>query len=93
MARIKDNVTPQVKALVKHVEEKCGTDDEGAIRDILTELMHLCSERGYDFFERVDAANEVYEEECDEEKYDEEISEDKDRKNGLYGPEYKGEQF
>ena len=38
----------------------------GAIRDGLTDIMHLCEEEGLDFGEQVEGAKEVYQEEIED---------------------------
>ncbi len=55
-----------VSELVKTVENAEGTNLAGAVRDILTDLVHFCKDHGLDFDERVQAAKEVSEEEKDE---------------------------
>lgn len=42
-----------------------GCDEKSAVRDLLTEVIHLCQERGLDFDDRVMQAEEVVEEEAE----------------------------
>jgi len=49
----------EVRRLLSLHGEMEGTNLRGAIRDLLTEVAHVCRERGIDFDERVDAAAEI----------------------------------
>lgn len=53
----------EVRHLVSKYADIEGTTPSAAIRDILTELVHCCRERGLSFDERVEAAQEVADEE------------------------------
>lgn len=54
----------EVRRLLSLHGEREGTSLSGAIRDLLTEVAHICHERGIDFDDRVDAAAEVAAEEA-----------------------------
>lgn len=49
----------ELKALIGRVEKREGTSTRGAIRDVLTDIAHICHEEGIDFDERCDTAIEV----------------------------------
>ena len=49
----------EVRRLLSLHGEMEGTNLRAAIRDLLTEVAHVCHERAIDFDERVDAAAEV----------------------------------
>lgn len=57
----------EVRRLISTYGDVEGTTRSGAIRDVLTEIAHLCRESGIDFDERVDAAAEVAHTEDEEE--------------------------
>ena len=64
----RDKPTTQniVRQALRQIRESEGTDHEAAVRDLLTELRHHCTEQGINFDERDEAAREVYEEELTE---------------------------
>lgn len=53
----------EVRRLVDESQRRDGTDMDAAIRDVLTELMHLADENGIDIQDRLDAAIAVAREE------------------------------
>lgn len=53
----------EVRRLLSLHGEMEGTSLSGAIRDLLTEVAHVCHEKGIDFDERVDSAAEIAAEE------------------------------
>lgn len=53
---------PMVDVAIKYVSRD-ETDLKSAIRDMLTDIMHLCKVKKIDFKDRLDSAKEVYEEE------------------------------
>ena len=59
-----------VKALgsvLQRYANKNGTTTDSAVRDILTDLRHICDDQGLDFAERDQGAYEVY---CEEKAED-----------------------
>lgn len=52
-----------IDRMVADVVNAEGTDEKGAIRDVLTDAMHWCKANGIDFSERMLAAAEVFGEE------------------------------
>lgn len=55
----------EVRRLISTYSDIEGTSRAGAIRDVLTEIAHLCRESDIDFDERVDAAAEIAQEESE----------------------------
>jgi hypothetical protein len=53
----------KLESLLLEIESREGTTFAGAVRDLLTDLAHLCAERGVDVEERLRAALEVAAEE------------------------------
>lgn len=51
----------KLRELVDRVAEKQGTDQRGALRDIVTEAQHLAEENGWDWDHLLDGAQEVFE--------------------------------
>jgi len=45
-----------------------GTTDEGAVKDILIDLLHFCEKKDIDLFERLECAKETFEQEIDDEE-------------------------
>ena len=58
-----DNIKPLVNKLITDVDAKIGSGHASAVRDILTELMHICKDMNINFEERVESSTEVYLEE------------------------------
>ena len=56
----------EVRRLISLHSDLAGTTLRGAIRDVLTEVAHVCHRHDIDFDERVDAAAEVAAEEMEE---------------------------
>lgn len=52
---------------VSTYKEIDGTTEEGAVRDILTDLLHYCEKHDIDLDERLESAKEVFQQELDEE--------------------------
>jgi len=61
--KARDDIRTGLRALLRDYMNAAGTSQSGAVRDLLTELMHLCDSRGLDFSGRVRLALEVYREE------------------------------
>lgn len=61
----KDNLRKPLKKFLKKYKNNCGTDLQGAIRDVMTELAHICAKKQFNIEERFDAAMEVFYEECE----------------------------
>jgi hypothetical protein len=60
-----DDIKTSLDALLaKHIKG-AGTNMEGAIRDCITQLIHICADNQILFEERVNAAIEVYDEEVE----------------------------
>lgn len=56
----------RLRKLLKKYKKAEGTDEKGAIRDLLTEVFHLCRKRGLDFDDRAYLAKLVADEEHSE---------------------------
>jgi uncharacterized protein (UPF0335 family) len=56
-------VTEHIQAFIERYEKLTGSEGRSSVRDMLTDLMHLCDARGFDFDEALDGAREVYEQE------------------------------
>ena len=56
-------IDARMGSLISRRARMDGTDCSGAIRDLLTDIRHLCDSKGIDFHERLDASYEVYLEE------------------------------
>lgn len=68
-----------IQELIKFARNHNKCSDKGAIRDILTDMMHICREQGIDFDERLEGAREVYAEEVQQaEMWDENDDEEED---------------
>ena len=59
-------IQEKLKELIKFAQDRGECPTKGAIRDILTDMMHICKEQGIDFDERLESAREVYNEELEE---------------------------
>ena len=65
--RAKDDLATPLCDLLAKYHTEAGSTSHGAIRDCLTELMHICQDsHSIDFDERLEAAREVYREEMNE---------------------------
>lgn len=58
----------RLRKLATKVENRTGTDTAGALRDMFTDMIHLCEEAGLDPTERFNSAREVADEEKGDEK-------------------------
>lgn len=63
---MKDVLRGPLTRFIDEHAERTGTDFPCAVRDVITELLHICDERLLDFAEREAAAREVYLEELAE---------------------------
>jgi hypothetical protein len=61
--KAKDDIRTPLEEMLKIYGHSAGTDLSCAIRDLLTELMHLCDDSRVDFDGRLCAAREVYRQE------------------------------
>jgi hypothetical protein len=52
-----------IKTILKEQQEDEGCDKQAALRDILTDIRHLCDEFALDFYEALNGSYEVYLEE------------------------------
>lgn len=57
------NLREALRQLLREYAKDTGCSESDAIRDVLTDLQHLCDEQGLDFIERTTASTAVY---CDE---------------------------
>ena len=57
------NLRSELQALIKQVEKSEGTTQQGAIRDILTDLFHECDDLGLDADAIIESAFKVVDEE------------------------------
>ena len=61
--KAKDDIRAPLERMLKNHAHSAGTDLSCAVRDLLTELMHLCDSYHLDFAGRIRLAAEVYHEE------------------------------
>ena len=61
--KAKDDIRTPLEKMLKNYGRSAGTDLSCAIRDLLTELMHLCVDNRVDFAGRLCAARETYRQE------------------------------
>lgn len=61
--KAKDDIRASLEQMLKSYRCSAGTDLSCAIRDLLTELMHLCDFYDLDFAGRIRLAGEVYHQE------------------------------
>ena len=61
--RAKDDIRTPLEQMLKSYGRLAGTDLGCAIRDLLTEMMHLCDDNRLDFAGRLRAARETYRQE------------------------------
>lgn len=61
-------IQEKLKELIKFAQEHGECTIEGAIRDILTDMMHICEEQAIDLDDRLESAREVYDEEINMEE-------------------------
>jgi hypothetical protein len=59
----KDNIRTPLERMLDSYTGSVGTDLSCAVRDLLTELMHLCDDNRVDFDDLRRAAGEVYRQE------------------------------
>jgi hypothetical protein len=59
----KDDIRKSLEKMLRSYENSAGTDLSCSIRDLLTELMHLCDGNRVDFAGRLRAARETYRQE------------------------------
>jgi DNA-directed RNA polymerase subunit RPC12/RpoP len=52
-----------ISAVVRYYMRTDGSAQSAAIRDMLTDIMHLCDTSSVDFKERIEAASRIFEEE------------------------------
>lgn len=53
----------ELVSLLDRYKDSLGTTSHGAVRDLLTEIVHYCRKHGIEFEDRVSAALDVAEEE------------------------------
>ncbi len=58
-----DSFRPVIDKMIPEFAADAGTDIRGAVRDMLTDIIHYCRANGLDPKDRFDAAYEVAEEE------------------------------
>ena len=58
--KTKDDIRTPLEELLRNYGLSAGTDLSCAIRDLLTELMHICDDSRLDFAGRCRAARETY---------------------------------
>jgi len=61
--KAKDDIRTPLEEMLSSYGDLAGTDRNCAIRDLLTELMHLCDDSRLDFAGRLRAARETYRQE------------------------------
>ena len=61
--KAKDDIRTPLERMLKNYAHSAGTNLSCAVRDLLTELMHLCDDSHVDFDGRLCAAQEVYRQE------------------------------
>ena len=61
--KARDDIRTALRVLLQGYMRLAGTNRSGAVRDLLTELMHLCNSYHLDFAGRVCLAGEVYHQE------------------------------
>jgi hypothetical protein len=61
--KARDDIRTPLEQLLQSYRHSAGTDLSCAVRDLLTELMHLCDFYHLDFAGRIRLAGEVYHEE------------------------------
>ena len=62
----RDDIRTPLDETLRGYVKSAGTSRSCAIRDLLTELMHVCDHSGVDFDSRLIAAREVYRQELAE---------------------------
>ncbi len=60
--------TEKITPVVNKYKKSDGTDDQSAVRDILTDLLHFCEKNNLDFNKLVEHAMEVFDQEVDSEE-------------------------
>lgn len=61
--KTKDDIRSLLDTMLRRYASSAGTDLSGAIRDLLTEVMHLCDDSRVDFEDRLITAGEVHQQE------------------------------
>ena len=61
--KARDDIRTMLDVLLRGYMRMAGTDQSCAVRDMLTELMHMCDSQGLDFSDRVRLARRAYREE------------------------------
>jgi len=61
--KTRDNIRTPLEGMLSAYRVSAGADLDCAIRDLLTELMHLCDDNHLDFDDRLRRAREVHREE------------------------------
>lgn len=64
---VKDKLREPLMKLLNEYAARAGTDIAGAIRDVYTELCHICDARNLNYSERFESGEEVYKDERAEE--------------------------
>lgn len=64
MSKISESSTlKELTEFIQRATEKGETDTVGAVRDVITDLLHYCDQNGIDFHDRLGSATEVFNEE------------------------------
>ena len=61
--KARDDIRTALETMLRGYMKSAGTNPSGAVRDLLTELMHLCNSYHLNFAGRIRLAGEVYREE------------------------------
>jgi len=61
--KARDDIRTALRVLLQGYMRLAGANRSGAVRDLLTELMHLCNPYHLDFAGRIRLAGEVYRQE------------------------------
>jgi hypothetical protein len=61
--KTRDDIRTPLQVLLQGYMRLAGTNRSGAVRDLLTELMHLCNSYHLNFAGRIHLAGEVYRQE------------------------------
>jgi hypothetical protein len=64
--KAKDDIRTPLEKILRSYTHSAGTDPGCTIRDLMTELMHLCDGSRLSFVALLRAAREVYHQECAE---------------------------
>ncbi len=77
-----DDLKQPLDRLLSRYMHRAGTDVAGAVRDVLTELLHFCDRHDLDFAEREHQARQVYIEELEQARHGEADDADEDEESG-----------